>query len=89
MLAQMQLQQQAEAAIAECTALRSQLEAQVAAAAEAQQQYAADLEACKENVSTAHSFTLLSCCILISWQVLTIMLDITLPSLSVWCCLIT
>lgn len=51
-LAQMQLQQLAEAATAECAALRSQLEAQVAKAAEAQQQHTADLEACKQDVST-------------------------------------
>ena len=51
MLAQMQLQQQADAARSERAALGSQLEAQVARAAALEQQHAADLEACKEYVS--------------------------------------
>lgn len=60
-LAQMQLQQQAEAAAAECAAVRSQLEDQIAKAAQAEQQHAADLRSCKKSVSTSSSI----CCILL------------------------
>ncbi len=52
-LAQMQLKQQHDAAAKECGGLRSQLAAQAAAAGEVAAQHTAELEACRQTVSSA------------------------------------
>ena len=52
----MQLQQRVDAAVAELAVFHSHLEAQVGRAAEAEQQHAADLEACKEYVRALSEF---------------------------------